>query len=257
MSRTIALSRSKSAICMSTHPLRRYASMGLVVALGAIGLVAVSAPASRVGAVTEPAPSVADNRLVVGLAPTTSTDEAVAIAQDAGVTGAQVVDDHTIVVDAPAGGVHALQADDLRDDDRVTYVEPNYLISGSFTPNDPSFPSLATLQDVQPGGVQAQSAWDTTLGLARRRRGNPRQRHRRDAPGPGREPLEQPSRHRRVCVRHPRLQHLHEAVHQLGSVRPRDARRRHRGGRRQQRARGHRRRATGVPDVARHAEPAG
>ncbi len=46
----------------------------------------------------------------------------------------------------------------------MKYVEPNFRVSGSFTPNDPSFPSLATLQDVQPGGIQAQSAWNTTLG---------------------------------------------------------------------------------------------
>lgn len=154
---------------MRTHPYRRALSMLVVVALSALGIAAVSGtPETRVAAAATEPPStdaaVADNRLVVGLESAATPGDAIAIAQDAGVTGAQVVDDQTIVVDAPPGGVHAAQADELRDDSRVKYVEPNYLISSSFTPNDPSFPALGTLLDAQPGGVRAESSWNTTLG---------------------------------------------------------------------------------------------
>jgi len=166
---------------MSTQPSRRRLPALFVVALVALGLAAVPV-AARVpgaGAAAEPivAPSadaapnatppiaeIADERLVVGLEPDASTVEAAAIARDAGVTGAEVVDEHTIVVDAPAGGVEAPAADELREDARVRFVEPNYRISSSFTPNDPSFPSLTGLRNAQPGGIRAESAWNTTIG---------------------------------------------------------------------------------------------
>ena len=111
-----------------------------------------------------PTPPIADDRLVVGLEPGASPADAAAIAQDAGVGGAEVVDDHTIVVDQPAGGIAAPQATRLRDDHRVKYVEPNYRISGAFVPNDPALPSLGGLRNAQPGGIRAEAAWDTTLG---------------------------------------------------------------------------------------------
>jgi subtilisin family serine protease len=110
------------------------------------------------------APAVADDRLVVGLAPDASPFEAPAIAADAGVTGAEVIDAHTMVVDAPPAGAVSPQAAELEADPRVDYVEPNFRLTSSFTPNDPAWPSLPTLFDAQPGGIRAQSAWDTTLG---------------------------------------------------------------------------------------------
>jgi subtilisin family serine protease len=109
-------------------------------------------------------PAVADDRLVVGLAPGASPFEAPAIAADAGVTGAEVIDAHTMVVDAPPAGAVSAEAADLQADPRVDYVEPNYRLTSSFTPNDPAWPSLRTLLDAQPGGIRAQSAWNTTLG---------------------------------------------------------------------------------------------
>jgi subtilisin family serine protease len=119
-----------------------------------------SAPSASRGA----AGAVADDRLVVGLAPGASPFEAQTIAADAGVTGAEVVDAHTIVVDAPPAGTVSAQAAELESDPRVDYVEPNYRLTSTFTPNDPALPSLPTLLDAQPGGIRAQSAWDTTLG---------------------------------------------------------------------------------------------
>lgn len=121
-------------------------------------------------AATTPSPNpgaaapVADDRLVVGLAPGASPFEAPEIAAGAGVTGAEVIDAHTMVVDAPPAGAVSAQAAELEADPRVDYVEPNYRLTSSFTPNDPALPSLKTLLDAQPGGIRAQSAWDTTLG---------------------------------------------------------------------------------------------
>src|SRR4051812_20185526 len=119
------------------------------------------APAAGPGAA---APAVADDRLVVGLAADASPFDAPAIAADAGVTGAEVIDAHTMVVDAPPTGAVSVQAAELEADPRVDFVEPNYRLTSSFTPNDPALPSLPTLLDAQPGGIRAQSAWDTTLG---------------------------------------------------------------------------------------------
>lgn len=166
---------------MSTQPFTRRVPTLVVVALAALGLVAASgaptpplagaatepitAPTAAVAPATPPADAaIADTRLVVGLEPGASPVDAAAIAADAGVTGAQVVDDHTIVVDAPSGGADTVEAQDLREDDRVSYVEPNYRISSSFTPNDPALPSLSGLLNTQPGGSRAASAWNTTVG---------------------------------------------------------------------------------------------
>jgi subtilisin family serine protease len=108
---------------------------------------------------------IADGRLVVGLAAGVSAATGEAIAHDAGVTGVEAVGDQTLVVDPPEGNLEAARVDGLRHDSRVAYVEPNYQISASgFTPNDPYFPSLASLRDGQPGGIHAESAWGTTLG---------------------------------------------------------------------------------------------
>jgi subtilisin family serine protease len=153
----------------------------VVVVAVTLGLVAVGAAPSApgAGAATDPvaAPTadvtpaatpataeIADTRLVVGLEPAASPVEATAIAADAGAAGAEVVDDDTIVVDAPPGGAGALQAEELRQDPRVKYVEPNYRVSSSFTPDDPQFPALSGLRNAQPGGIRAEAAWNTTLG---------------------------------------------------------------------------------------------
>ncbi len=166
---------------MSNQRSRRTVPTLVVVALVAVGIVAsLASPRLSVAeAATEtagppvadvaapPAPAnaeIADSRLVVGLEPSVSPAEATSIAADAGVSGAEVVDDETIVVDAPPGGVAAVQTEDLRQDRRVKYVEPNYRVSSSFTANDPQLPSLTGLLDAQPGGIRAASAWNTTLG---------------------------------------------------------------------------------------------
>ncbi len=91
--------------------------------------------------------------------------------------------------------------------------------------------------------------------VPQRRRRGARQRHRPDAPRSRRQPLEQPARHRRLRVRHPRLRHVHQAVHVRRSVRPRHPRRGDPGRGRQQRHRDHRGRPAGLPDVAHDARP--
>ena len=146
---------------------RNAAALVVAVALVAFGLTTISSVGATASNPTVPTPvdaPVADGRLVVGLEPGASPAEAGAIARVAGLSGAEVVDAHTIVVNAPPGGLEGKPADDLRDDARVSYVEPNYLISSTFTPNDPSYPTLGTLHDTQPGGVRAESAWNTTIG---------------------------------------------------------------------------------------------
>ncbi len=122
-------------------------------------------PASQPApAPASPAAPVADGRLIVGLAEGVSGADGRALAAAAGVSGVEAVDDGTLVVDAPAGDLEAARVDGLRRDSRVRYVEPNYRISAStFTPNDPYFPSLSSLQN-GPGGISASAAWSTTLG---------------------------------------------------------------------------------------------
>ena len=258
---------------MTTRHPRHLVPTLLVVALVAFGLVATSStptrgrraapPVSTAPAATtapgpvvpSPTPPIADDRLVVGLEPGASSADASAIAQDAGVGGAEVVDDHTIVVDQPAGGIAAPQATRLRDDHRVKYVEPNYRISGAFVPNDPALPSLGGLRNAQPGGIRAEAAWDTTLGSRGVVVGVLGQRDRRHPPRPRREPLDQPARHRRLRVRHPRLQRVHEAVHHRGPVRARHPRLGDPRRGREQRGRDHRCGAPGLADVADDARP--
>jgi subtilisin family serine protease len=187
---------------MHTHHLRRTLTSLLAVSVTALGLVATGA--TPVSATTDPTtaprasattgtstttttsttststttttsalappatapatPPVADSRLVVGLQPGTPTADADAIARDAGASNPQVVDAHTIVVDAAPGASATPQVHGLRSDRRVRYVEPNYRITGSLTPNDPSWPSLRTLANAQPGGIRAEGAWNTTVG---------------------------------------------------------------------------------------------
>lgn len=112
----------------------------------------------------EPATNdVADGRLVVGLVASTNAADIVAVAEEAGAAETSAVGEDTLVVDTPSGHRDE-RMERLRRDPRVRYVEPNYRISSSFTPNDPSFSSLVTLRDGQPGGTWAESAWNTTLG---------------------------------------------------------------------------------------------
>lgn len=129
-------------------------------------LATSSPPSATPTASTEqsPGPEVADDRLVVGLEPGASPFDAPAIASEAGVSGAEVIDEYTMVVDGPAGGAVSAQSKELLADPRVSYVEPNYKVSSDFQPNDPVYPSLPTLFDAQPGGIRAESAWNTTLG---------------------------------------------------------------------------------------------
>jgi subtilisin family serine protease len=112
-----------------------------------------------------PLPEVADGRLLVGLADGVTSADGRAIARDAGFIGVEAVGEQTLVVDPPDGALEAARIGGLRRDPRVRYVEPNYRVSAAgFTPNDPYFPSLSSLRDGQPGGIRAESAWNTTLG---------------------------------------------------------------------------------------------
>lgn len=121
------------------------------------------AVAPAVSATTgEPAP-VADGRLLVGLAPGTTAADAVTIATRAGGGHPQLLAD-TLVLDPPAGPGRATTVDELERDPRVTTVEPNYRLQAAFAPNDPLYPSLASLRDGTTGGISAPSAWRTTIG---------------------------------------------------------------------------------------------
>ena len=69
------------------------------------------------------------------------------------------------------GGVALSRAfETLRHDQSVEYVEPNYIVSLSSAPNDPSFPSQWSLANTgQTGGtagadIGAVAAWDITTG---------------------------------------------------------------------------------------------
>lgn len=147
--------------------------LGAIITLGLAtgGVTGIAAPGTAVAdpagagpGVAAPAP-IADGRLVVGLDPGTSPAEAQDVATDAGDEGVVVLDGRAVIVNVPPDRVSA-EAEDLRRDPRVRYVEPNYRVSAAVTPNDPYFPYLYGLQDAQPGGIRAQSAWNTTMGAA-------------------------------------------------------------------------------------------
>ena len=154
---------------MSRQSMRRAWPVVLAVALLATGFAgppAADAAAAAPPVETDPvatSPAIADDRLVIGLEPGTSAEAALSIAAEVGVR-AEAIGSDTLVVDAP-GEVSAGQRDELVQDPRVRFVEPNYRLSASaFSPNDALYPAQFSLRDTQPGAIHAPSAWRTTIG---------------------------------------------------------------------------------------------
>jgi subtilisin family serine protease len=136
----------------------------VVVALLAFGLAVPTPPAVAAEPVrAERAPEVADDRLVVGLAPGTTAAAAAALAAESGGRADAITED-ALVVDPPDGQVAATTESELLRDERVRFVEPNYRLSAAFVPNDPRYPSQSTLQASASGAIQASTAWGTTIG---------------------------------------------------------------------------------------------
>lgn len=53
---------------------------------------------------------------------------------------------------------------EYKNNEDVVYAEPNYIAYALYTPNDTYYPSQWNFDNVQYGGVHAQSAWDVTNG---------------------------------------------------------------------------------------------
>jgi subtilisin family serine protease len=150
--------------------------------------VAAAAPIDKPRAGTpRPAPApapapgrVADDRVLVGLAPGTTEAAANALALRSGAVAAERSGD-TLVLTPPADASGTPGAPDatphaaadeltpespvLDADPAVRYVEPNYEITAAATPNDPYFtPYQWGLRAVEAAGVRAEAAWNTTAG---------------------------------------------------------------------------------------------
>jgi subtilisin family serine protease len=126
------------------------------------GAVAGAVPTDRARLVT---PKVADDRILVGLAPGASAATAEAVARRAGAHGVARAGDTLIITPPADGAAPSLGSRAALDaDPNVRYVEPNYEVRADVTPDDPLFPQQYGLQDSQPAGIRAQSAWNTTAG---------------------------------------------------------------------------------------------
>jgi subtilisin family serine protease len=144
----------------------------LIASTGAAGLAAVpvasAAPVSSVTASSAPAaaPAIADDRLLVTVDPTTTEAQAQTIAAAAGATIEDRSGDTLILVPVPGSASATLRSASASLANRagVRAVEPNIRLVASATPNDSYWADQYGLGDSQPGGIRAQSAWNTTRG---------------------------------------------------------------------------------------------
>ena len=129
--------------------------------IGGPGAASAGGAASTPTATTAANPEVADGRLLVTVDPgTTSAQTTSIVARVGGKLESRV--GNTLIVD-PGSALHAAlsQMDTIPG---VRAVEPNLVIHGSASTNDPLFGDQYGLSDTQPGGIRAQTAWNGTRG---------------------------------------------------------------------------------------------
>ncbi|MEP6625394.1 MAG: S8 family peptidase [Acidimicrobiia bacterium] len=129
-------------------------------AIGSLGATATAGAVAAADRAPVPAPRLADDRLIVTLAPGTSSDAGVAIADQAGARLEARAGD-TLILD-PSPSIHASSS--LSSDPQVQTVEPNYALHAAVAPNDPLYPDQYGLFDTQPGGIRAETGWNGTKG---------------------------------------------------------------------------------------------
>jgi subtilisin family serine protease len=170
----------------ATHRPRRAAVAVLAAVLavsGALAGTAGAAPGDPKGApiakplASEPVPAlappadpsaVADDRLLVGLAPGTSDHAANELALRSGAVAAERAGDTLVLTppDEPRAGGDELTARSpvLDADPHVLYVEPNHVLYASVEPNDPYYVQQWGLHKIPLGGARVEPAWNTTAG---------------------------------------------------------------------------------------------
>lgn len=112
--------------------------------------------------------AVADDRLLVGLAPGTSDDAANSLALRSGAMAAERAGDTLILTppDEPRAGADELTAQStvLDADPNVLYVEENHVLYASVEPNDPFYLQQWGLHKIPLGGARVEPAWNTSTG---------------------------------------------------------------------------------------------
>jgi subtilisin family serine protease len=142
--------------------------------LGAVALVAALAlaggAARSVSAAPAKKPAAVPGELIVGFKAGVSESAQAAALSQAGATKKKTFKQiHAALAGAPDRKLERVEKA-LASDPRVSYVEPNHVVSASVVPNDPSFGSLWGLNNTgQTGGtadddIDAPEAWDLEKG---------------------------------------------------------------------------------------------
>ena len=106
-------------------------------------------------------PVIADDRLLVTVAPGTTDAAAAQIAATAGATLDGRAGEALVLDPAPRAEVSAAAVGAIPG---VVTVEPNYTVTGFAAPNDPLYADQYGVQNTQPGGIRAESAWNNSPG---------------------------------------------------------------------------------------------
>ena len=126
--------------------------------------------AASLDAASQQSPKAVKGELIVGFAEGVSRAEQNAILKDAGATSKKRFGQIDAVLVKVKDDEEALAVKVLSSDPRVTYAQPNHVVSISATPNDPSFGQLWGLHNTgQTGGtndkdIDAPEAWELATG---------------------------------------------------------------------------------------------
>jgi subtilisin family serine protease len=142
----------------------------LVLALVAAAALSVTGGAGEVSAAATQSPEAVKGELIVGFEPGLSRAEENAILKAAGGTSKKRFGQIDAVLVKVKDDEETAVTKALSSDSRVSYVEPNHVLTVAVTPNDPDFSRLWGLDNTgQTGGtadrdVDAPEAWDLATG---------------------------------------------------------------------------------------------
>ncbi|MGH2808988.1 MAG: S8 family serine peptidase, partial [Actinomycetota bacterium] len=144
--------------------LKRFLSTAVALGLALTALMPLSASARTAPPDKAPRPTPVPGQVIVRYRSDVDRSERGAVRRAVGSLRARSVVPRTELVGLDAGTSVTEAIAALESDPDVLYAEPNYEITASAVPGDPSFKSLWGLHQSSDAGIDAPKAWDTTTG---------------------------------------------------------------------------------------------